>query len=105
MSLGVLKEFPRYTELLPDIEGFKDTSWHNDACPSIGMELAEYDWLMLFIDYPNPEDREVNHFRYALMFNRDGEENQLLCDSDDLEEIKKTINEFLKEIKNEKNHT
>jgi hypothetical protein len=60
---------------------------------------------MLFIDYPNPEDREVNHFRYALMFNRDGEENQLLCDSDDLEEIKKTINEFLKGIKNEENNT
>jgi hypothetical protein len=51
---------------------------------------------LIFINYPNLEDREIKHFRYALMFNRDGEENKLLCDSEDLEEIKKTINEFLK---------
>src|SRR5687768_13043239 len=51
-------EFPDYPiDAMPPIpEGFVDTSWHNDTCPSFtNAELG----LVLFIDYPTEEWREL----------------------------------------------
>ena len=95
MSFGVLKEFPRFPEPLPEIEGFEDTSWHNDACPSIGMELGEDDWLTLFVNYPNPKQREIGDYKYSL-FHQNGLDTKMLCTSDNLNKIKKSIHQFLK---------
>ena len=95
MSFGVLKEFPRFPEPLPEIEGFEDTSWHNDACPSIGMELGEDNWLTLFVNYPNPKQREIGDYKYSL-FHQKGLDTKMLCTSDNLNKIKKSIHQFLK---------
>lgn len=50
------KAFPNYDLLtLPDIPGdWQDASWVNDVCPS-----WQSDNLMIFIDYQNMEDREM----------------------------------------------
>ena len=50
-----LHEFPDYDDTLPTLEGFSDSSWHNDACPSLGKELPNGDFLSVFIDYKDKE--------------------------------------------------
>lgn len=61
-----LQEFPDYDDTLKMIPGFKDTSWHNDACPSIS-KLYEFskvksgvptDYIEVFQDYKDPERSE-----------------------------------------------
>lgn len=60
------KEFPDFDQAtLPTIPaGFEDTSWHNDACPSFQHEGLG---LHLFIDYADPDDREMGSpFRFRV---------------------------------------
>jgi hypothetical protein len=40
MKRTYLSEFPNYDDELPAIDGFEDSSWHNDACPSLTKELG-----------------------------------------------------------------
>lgn len=49
---GAAKEFPDYPagDLPPMPEGWHDSSWHNDACPSYACGN-----LHVYIDYLNPE--------------------------------------------------
>ena len=91
-------EFPRFTDPFPEIEGFIDTSWHNDACPSLGKELRPNDWLHLFVNFSDPDKREIGLCKYSVHFNVDGEENQFLLETDDLDEAKTFIQQFLKEF-------
>src|SRR5262245_47820271 len=44
-------------------EGFIDTSWHNDTCPSFSHEIAR---LILFVDYLDPRERELDQPRFTL---------------------------------------
>jgi len=54
MPRTIHNQFPDYpTDALPDLSGFTDTSWHNDACPS----FRKGDFL-IWVDYPNPRERE-----------------------------------------------
>ena len=101
MFLGVLKEFPSFKDDFPSIDGFVDTSWHNDACPSLGKEVNPNDWLYLFVDYSDPDLREIGNSKYSVHFNVDGKENQFLLETDSLEEAKLFIEQFLKGIKND----
>ena len=49
------KEFPDFGPLGVSIpEGFTDTSWHNDACPSFTSEAFK-----IWVDYANPDNREI----------------------------------------------
>lgn len=48
-------EFPNYPMAsLPNLEGFIDTSWHNDTCPS-----WRRDNYIVWVDWPNDQDREL----------------------------------------------
>lgn len=51
------KEFPDYpaSDLPPLPEGFEDTSWHNDACPSLSNDAAG---LVVYVDYVDKAKRE-----------------------------------------------
>lgn len=57
-------EFPDFGDVdvtIPD--GFQDLSWHNDTCPSFGMELPGYPesdprWIRVFIDYADKTKSE-----------------------------------------------
>jgi len=71
------QEFPRYPNLEPEIVELleknkftKDTSWHNDVCPSF---TNEADTLVLYIDFPNQEDREFSSKRFSMNRLVDGE--------------------------------
>ena len=51
-----LKEFPDYGTMdVSAPEGFKDSSWHNDICPSFTNEAKN---LIIWVDYADPEKRE-----------------------------------------------
>ena len=50
-----LQEFPSYDDTLPTLEGFEDSSWHNDACPSLIKYLEKDTYLQIFCDYKNKE--------------------------------------------------
>lgn len=73
-------EFPNYpANTLPELpKGFEDTSWRKDTCPS-----ACSDTLQLFLDYPNPTDREDPELlRYSLYrITDDGAEDILDTDN------------------------
>lgn len=51
--------------LIENIEGIIDQSWHNDACPSFG---ATADGPRLWVEYPNPEDRDSGGSRFAVTY-------------------------------------
>lgn len=56
-------EFPDYpaADLPPMPEGFSDSSWHNDTCPSITNGS-----LIVFIDYLDPAERELPCLRFSV---------------------------------------
>jgi hypothetical protein len=64
-------EFPDYPESdMPQLpEGFEDTSWHNDACPSYSNADCT-----IWIDYVDPTKREHNatYPRFNVQPMRDG---------------------------------
>ena len=52
-------EFPNFDDVLPTLEGFHDRSWHNDACPSLMMELPNGFYWHIFMDY---KDQDLSDF-------------------------------------------
>ena len=48
-------EFPAFDDVLPTLEGFEDSSWHNDSCPSLGKDLGDDNYLQVFVDWKNKE--------------------------------------------------
>lgn len=56
--MGFQTEFPRFHAAdMPALPaGFEDTSWHNDACPSIQSKALR---LSIYIDYADPKEREL----------------------------------------------
>ncbi len=57
------KLFSNYDGELPTLAGFVDDSWQNDVCPSL---LNEARNLKLWVDYVDPDRREVGGARYTL---------------------------------------
>lgn len=58
----VKTEFPDYDGVLPYIAGYEDTSWHNDACPSIEKDYGNGVRVRIWCDYVDPERRESNGY-------------------------------------------
>ena len=56
------QEFPAFDDVLPTLEGFKDSSWHNDACPSLIKELGNENFLQVFVDWKNKEMSDFADF-------------------------------------------
>ena len=52
--MNYLDCFPDYDRELIKIDGFRDTSWRNDACPSISRGL-----IQIFCNYADPKKREI----------------------------------------------
>jgi hypothetical protein len=65
MTVTFSREFPDYpTAAMPVFPaGFVDSSWHNDACPSITSAALG---LLIFIDYPEVNDRELHGPRVSV---------------------------------------
>lgn len=90
-------EFPDYDCEMPTLEGFEDTSWHNDVCPSLQRQIWNNSCLKVWCDYENPEMREVGGDKYTVTYYfTDFFESVPMFGSDDIEEVKKFIKNFLK---------
>ena len=96
-------EFPDYDDTLPELEGFTDSSWRNDACPSISREIdagaVHPKTIVVFVDYKDPSLREHGDqgFRYAvvLLTPHAGEnEMETLLATSDWSEVVKLTNEI-----------
>ena len=85
-------EFPHFTGVeMPTFEGFEDTSWHNDVCPSFERKLKHGVSVRVWVDHPNPKEREedstLNH-RFAIDLLQDDECIETILVSNDLEEVR-----------------
>jgi len=58
-------EFPHYDDTLSLPEGWTDTSWHNDICPSFERVYGDTTFR-LWCDFKDPEQREVGGLRFTV---------------------------------------
>ncbi len=88
------QEFPGFE--MPDMdlpEGFKDTSWHNDACPSFTDENRK---LRLYVNYADPQDREFEELpRFLLVrFDDDHSEEDEIAGGEKWEDVASFVVEW-----------
>lgn len=96
-----LDEFPRFDDVLPTLEGFHDSSWHNDACPSLTMDLPNGFRWQIFVDYKDQNESDfadidpANYKRFAIsLFDDEGFQHQGE-NFDTFEELTKWLNDFM----------
>jgi hypothetical protein len=58
--------FERFDDVIEIPEGFISTSWRNNACPSMALEIDENTSITIWIDYKNPELRETEGKRFIV---------------------------------------
>ena len=78
-------EFPDFELGVEIPEGWYEASWHNDICPS-------WEWgdlYKLFIDYKNPQDREMSELkRFCIAKIHDIDElNEAVLHTDNFEDV------------------
>lgn len=74
MKVNYKTEFPRYDDELPTIKGFEDSSWHNDACPSLMRHIDDNGtFIQIFCDYKDQANSDwadldpENYKRFNIM--------------------------------------
>lgn len=76
-------EFPDFVMDVVVPSDFKDTSWRNDVCPSF---MAH--GLCLWIDYKEPEKREMQGKRFAIVtVDEEQQRGETLIETDDWSEV------------------
>ena len=94
--------FPDYDDTLPVIEGFSDYSYKNDACPCIGKEIGEHEYILVFCDYKNKNKSECHnpsdevYYRFCVMLDLMMDENQINPKTLGLFKTKNEVKKFLK---------
>lgn len=65
-----LQEFPDYDDTLPTLEGFHDSSYRNDICPSLFKWLDEKEerFIQVFCDYKDATVREWDDMERFTVF-------------------------------------
>ena len=94
-------EFPDYDDEL-HFEGFTDTSWHNDMCPSFHYDLGHGVGIRVWADYKDKARQEVPEWpRFGIDIMQDDEciDHPVLC-SDDLQEILEKVEQLKKDFAN-----
>ena len=73
---------------LADFPWLKDKSWHNDVSPSFTFE-AGTQYLVLWVDYEEPDSRELEQERYLVMtaFNEGTETEEEIYTGEDSEVV------------------
>jgi phage FluMu gp28-like protein len=71
---------PAEIENLFDTGILTDSSWHNDVCPSFSLAVCEQ--VVLWVDHPDPAQREMQGTRYLIV----GNDDRMLA-TDDLAEV------------------
>jgi hypothetical protein len=54
--------FPDFTLDVTIPDGYVDHSWHNDACPRFEKQLPDGNYLVLWVNYADPKDRDYPNF-------------------------------------------
>lgn len=97
-------EFPDFLDMPELPRGLRDSSWHNDACPSFIVwqdeTVPKYETFKLWVDWANPDLREIptaKRFTLCAM-SEDGrfESISLIEESDSWEDIRPAV-EFLRD--------
>lgn len=86
---------------MPTLNGFTDSSYHNDAAPSISKHLGNNFYLQLWVDYPTSlkhlsdfaDRQDYTQYHLSLVNDETGLHDGLLS-TNDFDEIQKTINDF-----------
>jgi hypothetical protein len=82
-------KFSNYDGELPTLAGFVDDSWQNDVCPSL---LNEARNLKLWVDYVDPNRREVGGARYTLCeYNANSDQYAPLIATESLADIEEYL--------------
>ena len=64
--------------------GWEDSYWHNDACQSVAFEYSEDTRLKVWIDSPDPSEREVDSGgQFIVVFEDDEGEPDVMLITDD----------------------
>jgi hypothetical protein len=87
--------FENFDDVIEIPEGFISTSWRNNACPSMALEIDENTHITIWIDYKNPELRETIGKRFIVSVETLEEEFDNSGEFDTLEEALERVN-FLK---------
>jgi hypothetical protein len=89
--------FPNFDHQIPQIEGFSDDSWKNDACPSLVKQLPNGAFIKIYIDYLNQDLSDFSdlpkseYFIYSLGI-YDSEENyQHILNTNNLDDVLSAI--------------
>jgi len=83
------REFPDYeASSLPEIPAdWEEASWHNDVCPSWQTPASGRTYLHIFIDYLDPDQRELGDQRFSVSeIDEDGDSGHLM-DTDDWQAV------------------
>ena len=94
-----LREFPDFDFIPPHFKGFVDTSWHNNVSPSFTRKLNEFYSVTLWVDYLDPESRERGGSQFLVCTHEtaDGDDNQVVIETDSLLEALKSIKTLIRE--------
>jgi hypothetical protein len=95
-----LEEFPAFDDVLPTLEGFVDSSWHNDACPSISKDLGDESRLTVYVDWKNKEMSDFadlmgdDYKRFAVMLSINGDCGETIFQSNNWDDIVYMVSNF-----------
>jgi hypothetical protein len=102
METNYKTEFPRYDDTLPELKGFVDSSWHNDACPSLMKYIDDKGtFIQIFCDYKDKSESDFadvnveNYRRFSMMLASNEHDWSLsLIESNSWEDIKDYLARF-----------
>jgi hypothetical protein len=100
MKTNYKTEFPRYDDVLPSIEGFTDSSWHNDACPSLMRHIDDSTFIQIFCDYKDQANSDFaditeNYNRFNIMLaNAEKDWSVALYESNNWDDIVEYLHRF-----------
>ena len=92
----VKTEFPDYDGELPFIAGYEDTSWHNDACPSIEKDYGNGVRVRVWCDYVDPEKRQNPEYkRFAIVaYSPTDEDGSTLLSTNNFHKVIERISQY-----------
>lgn len=98
-----LSEFPNYDDVLKPIKGFKDSSIHQSACPSISKFLDGNQSVTVYQNYKSPNLRDVTYeaadARYSVFQKTSvDDEEKLILKTENFSEAKKAALACVKKI-------
>lgn len=87
--------------------GWQDSYWHNDACQSVAFEYSDTARMKLWIDSPDPNERECNNGgQFVLVWEDDDAERdtEVMLITDDWSAVVALVAETNATIKHWQDH-